>query len=71
MTVSSVFGTILKGALIADIEYEQAKASGASTLLEPNNFQAALAAVDQVFTPSAPATPAMGSDPAPASSPAA
>jgi hypothetical protein len=42
---------------LADQEYAVAKASGASTLLQPNNFQAGITALAEIFAP-APAAPA-------------
>ena len=56
-TVLNAIGKILQLAVVADLEYQQAKTSGAASLLLPNNFENALAAIGQIFATPAP-TPA-------------
>ena len=59
-TLISAIGTFLQLAVIADLEYGQAKANGTASLLQPGNFQSALNAVATALSelPQAPTTPA-------------
>jgi len=47
----NVLGKILQLAVLADIEYANAKAGGVATLLQPGNFEATIAGIAQIFAP--------------------
>lgn len=52
----ALLGKILQLAAVADLEYEQAKTNGASTLLQPGNFDSILLAITTIFVAPAPST---------------
>ena len=58
--MNSAFLKFLQLALLADVEYENAKVNGTATLLAPGNFQASILAISAIFAPApvAPIVPA-------------
>ena len=59
-------GKSLQLAVLADIEYANAKANGTASLLLPNNFETAIAAIAEIFHPPVPVPVSDPSAPPPA-----